>query len=519
MKCPPTYIPYVLLSLYGCPAIAKDMTLACFSRNVEAAMQIAACDSAISQGKLPDDTHALALASRGAARHQSGDITGALADYSESLLIVPDDLSVRLSRGLVREELNQIKEAEDDYSLVIKSTPLTKNVLLGKAYIRRGTLRLKNGNKSDGIADLGEARRFDPRNPLPFKTRGIYFLENDKIEQAIIELKQSVKLNAGDSYAQFMLGTAYLKLGQSDSAIKAFTDVLILEPENADALRARAITYGQQENYNAAIVDYTALLKIISTDHVSLEGRGAAFLRIGATPSAIADFDKILTLKPNDASARFLRANSRFQIGDAEGAVADFSAVLARKPSDINARLGRGIARQFISAYEDAEKDLSIILESMPDAAQPLANRGYVRVMKGDFAGATEDLTAAMALPNAPTILVLWTYIASARAGKIKPGTLAYNAQGMDPDQWPYAIMRYFMGDISGDEVISAAAENSIGATGRLCEAYFFLGQAALIVGNKAEARRLFEAALNTTAVRFTEYAGAKAELVRLGDK
>lgn len=497
-------------------AHGQSADLACFTQSPDHHARIAACTEMLSPENLPPATRALILSKRAETFAANNNPERALTDYDDSLSLAPDDFAARIGRAQVLENLSRAKEAEADYSIVIDRAPRTEDVLLGGAYTRRGALRLGIGDTAAGIADLGEARRFDPRNPVPFKTRGAYFLRNGEIEQAALELEQAVDLNAGDSEAQILLGSAQLKLGQSEEAVRAFSSALIVEPGNTEALRGRATAYGQLQNYGGAIADYTTALAITAGDPAALEGRGAALLRIGAFVRAADDFEKLLEINPDDDSARFFRANARFQNGDPAGAAADFSVILDRRPLDGDARVGRGIARQFTGDYPGAETDFTAVLESVPDAAQPLANRGYTRLMKGDFAGAAEDLTAAMALPNAPAHIALWRYIAEARAEKPNAEILTYASQILDSAQWPSAIVRYFLGNASGDEIITAAIENPTGATGRLCEAYFFLGQAALILGDKTEARRLFNAALDTAAVRYTEYAGAKAELARL---
>ena len=48
------------------------------------------------------------------------------------------------------------------------------------------------------------------------------------------------------------------------------------------------------------------------------------------------------------------------------------------------------------------------------------------------------------------------------------------------------------------------------------CEAYFYLGQRALLRGDQTEAIRLFKAAIETGVIRMVEYFGAQVELTRL---
>jgi lipoprotein NlpI len=351
---------------------------------------------------------------------------------------------------------------------------------------------------------------------MPFKIRGAHFLKENEIDQAAAELEQAANLNAGDIEVQLMLGSTQLQRGQSEAAVRAFSSALVVDPNNAEALRGRATAYGQKQNDATAITDYTAALNINGEDVVALEGRGAALLRIGAFAAAANDLHTLLALTPENNTAVFFRANARFQNGDSDGAVADFSAILSRQPDNADALLGRGIAREFAGDYVGADADFTTLLEAAPDAAQPLANRGYVRVMAGAFSAASEDLMKAVSLPNAPKHLALWKFVAEARAGTSRPDTLTSAMRGMDSTQWPAPLMRYFLGEADGDAVISAAIEIPELTSGRLCETYFFLGQAALILSDTTEAQRLFKAAIDTGAVRFTEYAGAMAELSRM---
>lgn len=212
----------------------------------------------------------------------------------------------------------------------------------------------------------------------------------------------------------------------------------------------------------------------------------------------------------------FFRATARLQDGDAKGAAVDFNSFLAKHVDDTEALMGRALARQFSGEYAGAEADLSAILTKAPAAAQPLAGRGYVRVMLGRYAAAADDLALAATLPNAPPEVALWRYIAETRAGRKAAPALAEVAKKAASDQWPSAVMHYFQGDLAGDKVLAAAAMELPQASGRLCEAYFYLGQAALIQKDTAEAIKLFEAAVATNMRRYTEYAGAQAELAHL---
>jgi lipoprotein NlpI len=277
------------------------------------------------------------------------------------------------------------------------------------------------------------------------------------------------------------------------------------------------MAYAQQNNYAAAIADFSAALAINPKDIAALEGRGMAALQSGAFADAVRDFTALTAARPDDTAPLFFRANARLQSNDATGAAADYTAFLARRPNDIEALMGRALARQFAADLAGSEDDFSSVLKLAPNAAQALAGRGYVRVMRARYAEAAADLAAAMALPNAPLDLAAWRFIAESHAGQKAQAALAPIAKAAAADRWPAPVLHYFMGALSGDALLAHAAREPAAAPGRLCEVYYYLGEAALIQKDPAEAMKLFRAALDTGMTRYTEFAAAKAGLARLG--
>ena len=245
-----------------------------------------------------------------------------------------------------------------------------------------------------------------------------------------------------------------------------------------------------------------------------------AHLRSGTFAPSVTDLTTLIKLRPADAGPLFFRANARLQNNDAKGADLDFTAFLTRQPGDLEARMGRALARQFAQDPAGAEADFSTVLKALPQAAEALAGRGAVRFMQNDFKGAAADFAAALSLPGAPPDLALWRFLAERRAGLNADPALIAAAKPLADGVWPAPVMHYFSGALEGDAVLAAAAQKTPGepdaVSGRLCEAYFYLGEAALMVEDTAEAAKLFKAALDTGMTRYREHAAAQAELSRL---
>ncbi len=183
----------------------------------------------------------------------------------------------------------------------------------------------------------------------------------------------------------------------------------------------------------------------------------------------------------------------------------------------VNTLLRERWSPRAFAAKPVSKADLTAILERVSDAARALANRGFVRMMKGDYAGAAKDLAIAMELPDAPPALTVWRFVAEARAGHKPADILKATADTLTADSWPAPLLHYFLGRVSGDQLLAAATQDPAEAGGRACESYYFLGQSAMLSKDARQATKLFQAAVATGMVRHTEYVAAKAELARLG--
>lgn len=459
------------------PVIGADGgALACFAAGQAPAAVVSACTTALGSG-LNAETRALALLARGEALVNTKDLAAARKDFDAVLRLSPHHAGALMDRARLNEAEGKGSAAEADLSAVIALDPTQPVEILGEAYARRGALRLARGATDDAAADLEHGGRLLPRD---------------------VEIRRN-------------LAQARLRGGDVKSAILVLNGALGLAPNDIGLLRMRGLAYAQVRNFGPAINDFTAVLNAQPEDQPSLEGRGVAALQNGIYGRALADFARLAELRPNDARVLFLRANAQLQSGHLPEAIADYSTVLKAQPGDEESLFGRATARMFQADYPGAEADLGAILAKTPTAAQALARRGHVRFLRQAYKDANADFTQALSLPNAPADLALWQFIAASRGGDSAAAkTLAAGVQGAD--SWPATIGQYFLGKISGDDLIKAARNSPA----RLCEAYFHLGQAALLQKDTAEAAKLFSAARATGMNRYVEYAAATAELQRL---
>ncbi|MFZ0959366.1 MAG: hypothetical protein WAO35_00560 [Terriglobia bacterium] len=135
------------------------------------------------------------------------------------------------------------------------------------------------------------------------------------------------------------------------------------------------------------------------------------------------------------------------------------------------------------------------------------------RFYLAQFAAAQKDFAAE----TSSAFSVIWLYLAQARAGQQAQDELAKNAAKLNLKGWSTQVINLFLGKAT-PVAVPAAAKTSDAKKDRErhCQAYFYLGQRALLQGKQNDAKRLFQQAVETRLTASEEYRGPQAELQRL---
>ena len=160
--------------------------------------------------------------------------------------------------------------------------------------------------------------------------------------------------------------------------------------------------------------------------------------------------------------------------------------------------------------------DYSTAIRLNPFHARALRNRARVHFYRGDFAAAAEDFRIAGNADRANAYSLLWRYVAEARAGIDDRAGLA---DGLDRlrDGWPKPVVLHFLGRVSEEGVLAAAAADPAWRAARECEALFFLGQRHILAGEAAPAAASLRRAFAACPSEMVEHHAARVELARLG--
>lgn len=142
---------------------------------------------------------------------------------------------------------------------------------------------------------------------------------------------------AAISYAQtekefFDEGVRFFKQGQYQQAIDSFSELIKLDPDNADAYKNRGVSYMKQEKFDLAISDFQKAKKLFPELKGLYSNLGVAWYYKKEYEKAIENYDLEIQMASENPVAYFNRALCLAELGRNDEALDDLSKTLELKP-------------------------------------------------------------------------------------------------------------------------------------------------------------------------------------------
>ena len=161
-----------------------------------------------------------------------------------------------------------------------------------------------------------------------------------------------------------------------DPTIKALTDKLIENPDDAGAHYRRGQVYASKGAYALAIKDFDDSLRLNPKDVEAYNNRCWARTVIGDLQAALRDCNEALRLRPNFVDALDSRGLVNLKSGMAKNAIADFDAALKINPRLTSSLYGRGLAKKNNGSISEGELDISNAKAMDPNIVKEFASYG-----------------------------------------------------------------------------------------------------------------------------------------------
>ena len=264
------------------------------------------------------------------------------------------------------------------------------------------------------------------------------------------------------------------------------------------------------ERLDEAVEHLSEAIRLSPNSPNAYLNRGYAAQGMANYGKSIDDFNKALEIDPYLAMAYFNRGVSWKMLGDFDRAIADQVRAVSLSPRLANAHLELGVAYQCSHDFDRSVASLTTAISLAPKDPSHLKYRGLALFYRGTFNAAAADLEKAFDL--APDACALaFAYLARVKVGGNARQELEGRAAKLTTGRWPAAVVELYLGRLTVDAVLAAAATSD-----EFAEAQFYVGEWHLVRNDTTSARLALEMARRSCPPVFIEHTAATVELKRL---
>jgi tetratricopeptide (TPR) repeat protein len=436
----------------------------------------ALCTSLLGRN-INEDLRIAVLRKRVAIYRNMDNLNLALDDINALETLRPNDRTILFLRAETLQDADRYAEAMSIQDRVILSAKYD-----WEGYFRRGLTRQAFGYFAKAVEDFGQAIRLRPPEErylqAAFYQRGLAEFWLGHYSAAESDIVKALK--NGPPYPDYyaLLGQAQFYSRKPEDALKSFERCAALRStEVAPRFAFVGSCYADVCDFGTAIKFFDQAVVVDPTNADFIAGRGFYKTNIGDIDGAQSDLQRALTLKSMGPTEYNLRAKLEFIEGQYDKCVADYQALTKLMPKAYGGYLGQG--------------------------------NGYL--LMGDRVKAKKVLEEGLEYATYKPYLVL-TYVLA--GGKLNDSLRSAILQH-SPQEWPYSLVRYYLGELKESEVLEQNEQTvtSVDAK-RKSEAYFYLGAFAAISGN-TNSIEYFTKATNTNSYYWNTVILARKQLQR----
>jgi tetratricopeptide (TPR) repeat protein len=201
--------------------------------------------------------------------------------------------------------------------------------------------------------------------------------------------------------ARYEKGERFLDNEDYDAAIAEFTEAIRLNPNFTNAYNKRGSAYSYKGQYDAVIRDFTEAIRLDPNCAFAYANRGLTYSFKGQYDKAIEDYTELIRLDPNTAFSYESRGRAYLNKDQYDKAIKDFAEAIRLEPNYADAYEGRGRAYFNKDQYDKAIKDFSEAIRLEPNDASAYEGRAFIYAEKDQYDKAINDCTELIRLkPN-----------------------------------------------------------------------------------------------------------------------
>jgi tetratricopeptide (TPR) repeat protein len=230
-----------------------------------------------------DATDPVRLFERGQAAHAHGDLEKALGFYEQALKVRPEFPEAQFQRGNALTSLGKLPEAEAALRAAIA---LKKNWAL--PYSTLAALLLRSDRDSEAEQLLRQAITIDKEDGLALRLLADVRLRAGDAKESLDLAKRAIAIPEAPVSAWVTLAIAQKASGEKTGAKATLDRVLGEDSQNVAALIERADLLTEEKNFDAAIADLNAAIKLKPGDKGIASRLADTYQKAGKPEQALA---------------------------------------------------------------------------------------------------------------------------------------------------------------------------------------------------------------------------------------
>jgi tetratricopeptide (TPR) repeat protein len=274
--------------------------------------------------------------------------------------------------------------------------------------------------------------------------QGMAYVEQGKLDEAIVEFEQAIELDPDNADAHRNLGTAYGEQGQWEKAVVPYEKAIELDPDFGEAYGDLVGAYFSLGKVPEAIAAGEKAIELAPEYSTGYNNLGIVYGAQGKLDEAIALFKKAIQANPADADAHYNLGFAYENLNQLDEAIAEYQAAIQADPdyADAHENLGSVLARQ--NQIEKAIAEWEETIKIDPERATAYKSLGTAYAMQGQSDKAVAAFETYLQLATgAPDRVSVEQEIAKLKGPAAGPGAEYRNAEGgyslRYPEGWYYA--------------------------------------------------------------------------------
>ncbi len=242
-----------------------------------------------------------------------------------------------------------------------------------RGYNNLGLVYYNQRRLEEAIKEYSNALKLKPDDPDVYINLGNAYAKQGRSKEAIKEYSNALKLKPDDPVAHNSLGNANANQGHLDEAIKEYTNALKLKPDYPEAHYNLGLVYYNQGHLEEAIKEYSTALKLKPDYPDAYTNLGLVYYNQGRLEDAILEYINALKLKPDLPEAHHNLGIVYYNRGQIDDAIKEYTTALKLKPDFPEAHLYLGNSYKLKGLQDEARKQFEMALKLRPDFTEAQA--------------------------------------------------------------------------------------------------------------------------------------------------